>query len=111
MIFLAILLLITAIAFAQKAFIFSSSVGYYNYRQNANALKIYETIKGNGLEDKDIILGFPENVGCCEKNPEQGVVSFYDNENRNINKNVEVDLKFSSISASTILDSLRMKYP
>lgn len=111
MIFLAVLLQIFTLAFSQKAFIFSSSVGYYNYRQNANALKIYETLRTNGFEDKDILLAFPENVGCCEKNPDQGVISFYDNENRNINKNVEVDLKFSSISVSAILDSLRMKYP
>jgi len=62
---LAVSLIIINIAFSQKAFIFSSSVGYYNYRQNANALKVYEMIKTKGFQDDDIILAFPENVGCC----------------------------------------------
>jgi glycosylphosphatidylinositol transamidase (GPIT) subunit GPI8 len=63
--FLAVLLIIIKIVVSQKAFIFSSSVGYYNYRQNANALKVYEMVKSKGFQDDDIILAFPENVGCC----------------------------------------------
>lgn len=59
------ILIITIIAIivhnthSQKAFIFSSSVGYYNYRQNANALIVYELLKNNGFDDKDIVFGFP----------------------------------------------------
>ena len=34
---------------AQKAFLMSSSIGFYNYRQNANTLKIYQTLKSNGF--------------------------------------------------------------
>jgi glycosylphosphatidylinositol transamidase (GPIT) subunit GPI8 len=97
-------------AAGQKAFVFSSSVGYYNYRQNANALKVYALLKANGVGDEDIILGFPENVGCCGKNPLQGVVSFYDNDHENLNRNIEVDLKFSAISVGSVVDALRMKY-
>jgi glycosylphosphatidylinositol transamidase (GPIT) subunit GPI8 len=54
-----LLSILSEIVISQKAFIFSSSVGYYNYRQNANALKVYSILKNNGFEDKDIILGFP----------------------------------------------------
>jgi len=50
---------------SQKAFLFSSSVGYYNYRQNANVLKMYSFFRDQGFEDDDMILAFPENVGCC----------------------------------------------
>lgn len=34
---------------AQKAFLMSSSIGFYNYRQNANTLKLYQTLKSNGF--------------------------------------------------------------
>lgn len=102
---------ILALVNTQKAYVFSSSVGYYNYRQNANAMKVYHTLKQRGLKDQDILLAFPENVGCCEKNPLQGTISFYDNDYSNLNKNMEVDLKFSSISVSSVMDSLRGKYP
>lgn len=102
---------ILAVVNTQKAYVFSSSVGYYNYRQNANAMKVYQMLKERGLKDQDILLAFPENVGCCEKNPLQGTISFYDNDYSNLNKNVEVDLKFSSISVASVMDSLRGKYP
>ena len=41
---------------AQKAIILSSSIGYYNYRQAANAVKIYQDLKINGFSDSDILL-------------------------------------------------------
>jgi len=47
------------IIFSQKAFLFSSSIGYYNYRQNANVLKMYNLLKDQGFDDKDMILAFP----------------------------------------------------
>jgi glycosylphosphatidylinositol transamidase (GPIT) subunit GPI8 len=49
---------------------------------------MYQTLKSNGFEDNDIVLSFPENVGCCEKNSLQGTVSFYDNDYSNLNKNL-----------------------
>jgi glycosylphosphatidylinositol transamidase (GPIT) subunit GPI8 len=56
---LIIFINILAVIIAQKAFLFSSSVGYYNYRQNANVLKIYEMLKNEGFEDEDLILSLP----------------------------------------------------
>jgi glycosylphosphatidylinositol transamidase (GPIT) subunit GPI8 len=40
----------------QKAIIFSSSIGYYNYRQSANALVIYHKLKEYGFSDEDVTL-------------------------------------------------------
>ena len=45
--------------FCQKAMIFSSSIGYYNYRQTANALSVYHKLKEYGFNDRDIILMIP----------------------------------------------------
>jgi len=58
---LTLLLIITIIVCVttQKAFLFSSSVGYYNYRQNANVLKVYHTLKQSGFSENDIILAYP----------------------------------------------------
>lgn len=57
---LALLLIIATIVcvITQKAFLLSSSVGYYNYRQNANVLKVYHLLKQSGFQDNDIILAY-----------------------------------------------------
>ena len=39
------------VSMAQRAFLFSSSVGYYNYRQNANLLTVYGMLKKYGFND------------------------------------------------------------
>jgi glycosylphosphatidylinositol transamidase (GPIT) subunit GPI8 len=33
------------VSYSQKAIVVSSSIGYYNYRQTANALKVYHKLK------------------------------------------------------------------
>jgi len=43
--------------YTQHAFILSSSVGFYNYRQTAGALKVYEHLKQRGFRDNNIFLG------------------------------------------------------
>lgn len=62
---LTLIISLISLVISQKALIFSSSVGYYNYRQNANALRVYHFLKNNGIDDADMVLAFPENVGCC----------------------------------------------
>lgn len=44
---------------SQKAIVFSSSIGYYNYRQTSNALKVYHKLKDYGFTDEDILLMIP----------------------------------------------------
>lgn len=51
--------LLTTISISQKAFIMSSSVGYYNYRQQANAMEVYQLLKKHGYEDQHMLLVFP----------------------------------------------------
>ena len=36
---------------SQKAFMLTSSVGYYNYRQLSNVLEVYHILKELGFED------------------------------------------------------------
>jgi glycosylphosphatidylinositol transamidase (GPIT) subunit GPI8 len=35
-------------AYAQKALVMTSSVGYYNYRQQSNAMEVYRMLKEYG---------------------------------------------------------------
>ena len=57
--YLLILIMLAVVGLSQKAFIMSSSVGYYNYRQQANALEIYQLLKKHGYEDHNMLLVFP----------------------------------------------------
>ena len=57
--FYLIFILLYFQVFCQKAIIFSSSIGYYNYRQTANALSVYHKLKEYGFNDQDIILMIP----------------------------------------------------
>ncbi len=44
---------------SQKALLLTSSVGYYNYRQIANALEVYHNLQKFGFEDHNKLLLFP----------------------------------------------------
>ena len=50
------ILLIVAVAESRKntAVLVSSSIGYYNYRQAANLLSVYQHLKGFGYKDRAI---------------------------------------------------------
>ena len=105
------LLILLGVANSQQAFLFSSSVGYYNYRQNANLITVYEILKQYHYQDHQITLAFPENVACCEKNPLQGSLSFEDSDYTNINRQLQVDMKYHNINAQSIAERIRMRYP
>lgn len=109
---LSLILLVAAITVVacQKAFLLTSSVGYYNYRQQANVLELYRLLKYYGFEDQHVLLSFPENIGCCEKNPLQGSISFRDNDYTNINRHLEVDYKYYSITAENVANLMVLKY-
>ena len=49
-------------------------------------------------------------MGCCSKNAIQGSISFRDNDYHNLNRNLEVDYKYFSISAESVLNTIIMKY-
>lgn len=57
LIFLSILIIVAATD--NLAILISSSVGYYNYRQGANLLTVYQHLKKNGFTDQEIILMMP----------------------------------------------------
>ena len=42
---IAVLALISESVLGQKAFLLTSSVGYYNYRQQANVMEVYQLLK------------------------------------------------------------------
>ena len=106
-----LLLLLLHLTISQKAFIMTTSVGYYNYRQQANTMEIYHLLKQFGFEDHNLLLLFPENIGCCQKNALQGSLSFRDNDYTNLNRHLEVDYKYYSMSSQSIADTLMFKYP
>lgn len=73
-----VVLLCVQVTLNQQAIILSSSIGFYNYRQTANAVQIYQYLKNNGFTDDKILLFLGEISACCEKNPKYGAMSFYD---------------------------------
>jgi glycosylphosphatidylinositol transamidase (GPIT) subunit GPI8 len=52
-------LLLVGVGMAQTVFILSSSVGYYNYRQNANALAMYQLLRERGFGHGELLLAYP----------------------------------------------------
>lgn len=103
-------LLLVGVGMAQTVFILSSSVGYYNYRQNANALAVYQLLRERGFPHRKLLLAYPENVGCCEKNPQQGAVSFIDGQYESLARDTQPDLGYSALSAQTLLAMLGGKW-
>lgn len=108
LIFVSIILVVAATD--NLAILVSSSVGYYNYRQGANLLTVYQHLKANGFSDQDIILMMPENPGCCDKNPIPGSVSFIDGDYTNINVDLVLDRRYSEFNLKELYDVLRGKY-
>jgi phosphatidylinositol glycan class K len=60
-----ILGVVLACGSSQKAILIDSSLGYYNYRQVSNILKVYQHLKANGFRDDDILLLIGEMTPCC----------------------------------------------
>jgi phosphatidylinositol glycan class K len=87
---------------SQKAILLSSSLGYYNYRQMSNIVKLYQNLRHNGFADDDILLMVGEMQPCCEKNHLFASLSFYDGDYTNIFRNVEVDYAQSQLTALSV---------
>jgi phosphatidylinositol glycan class K len=63
-----ILLMLSAVlssALSQKAILVDSSLGFYNYRQVSNIVKLYHHLRSNGYRDEDILLFIGELQPCC----------------------------------------------
>lgn len=56
------------------AVIVASSIGFENYRHNADALAIYQTLKRNGYDDNHILLIINDAVANDTHNPFRGVI-------------------------------------
>ena len=52
----------------------ASSIGFENYRHNADALAIYQTLKRNGYDDNHILLIINDAVANDTHNPFRGVI-------------------------------------
>jgi phosphatidylinositol glycan class K len=90
----------------QKAVLLSSSLGYYNYRQMSNIVKLYHHLRHNGFADEDILLMVGEMQPCCEKNQLFASLSFYDGDYTNIFRGVEVDYSQSQLTAASVSNIL-----
>lgn len=104
---IAVLVVLTA---QQKAYLLSSSSGFYNYRQNANVFKVYHHLRSFGFSHSDILLSYAENAGFSDKNFLFPALSFYDNDDTNINADVEQDFGYSDINARQVFDAIRGKH-
>lgn len=110
LIYLLLPTLLTLSLCSNKAILISSSIGFYNYRQGANILKIYNHLKQRGYKDSDIILMLPENGKCILKNGKLGSVSFYDGFNTDLCKDTLVDYSQSDMKLRDVYNTLTFKY-
>ena len=51
-----------------KAILFCTSKFWFNYRQGAGILSLYQLMRKNGFRDEDIILMIPDNLACNPRN-------------------------------------------
>ena len=108
------LVLISILVYAvcgQQAILFTSSLGFYNMRQNSNMVIIYHHLKDRGIKDENILVLLSEIATCSEKNPKFGQLSFYDGNYDNIFKNIELDYYQSELTDYSVANMLSYQYP
>lgn len=93
--FLIFILVVAAAQTKNRAILLSSSLGFYNYRQGSNVVKMYHHLKERGFRDEDILLMLPENGKCSFKNSKLGSLSFYDGDHTDMARNFLVDYRHS----------------
>lgn len=51
-----------------KAILFATSKFWFNYRQGAGILSLYQHLVRNGYSDEDVVLLIPDNLACNPRN-------------------------------------------
>lgn len=87
------------------ALIIAGSSGWENYRHQADALRMYQLLKENGMDDDHILLIAQDDIAWNEKNPYPGNI-YSSSENENVYRDVVVDCKLSEMNFEGLYDKL-----
>jgi glycosylphosphatidylinositol transamidase (GPIT) subunit GPI8/ABC-type branched-subunit amino acid transport system substrate-binding protein len=80
-----------------RAVIISSSSGWDNYRHQSDALAVYDMLRKNGVNDKDIVLFSVDDVPTCSENPLKGNLHYAVN-GANIRENAVIDYSGNQVT-------------
>lgn len=84
------------------AVIVAGSIGWDNYRHQADALNIYQILRNAGYDDDHIVLIAEDDLAKNDSNPNQGSVKRYDGVE--LYENVKIDYHISDLTPDDIID-------
>ena len=88
-----------------QALIVASSSGWSNYRHQADALAMYQLLKGHGYTDDQIILIVADDIANHANNPENGVIRIKHGGD-NVYVNVQIDYRLKDLRPSDLCNIL-----
>lgn len=86
-----------------RAFIVATSTGWSNYRHQADALAMYQMLKGFGYTDDQIVLVMEDDIAHHRSNPYPGVVRVTP-DGENLREGAVVDYKLSELAPADLIN-------
>lgn len=87
------------------ALVVAGSMGWANYRHQADALCIYQLLKDAGYDDDHIVLVLADDIARNDKNPEQGVVRVRP-DGDNVYAGAQIDYRLGDLEPDDIVEIL-----
>lgn len=87
------------------ALIVAGSVGWGNYRHQADALCIYQLLKAAGYDDDHIVLVLADDIARNAKNPEPGVIRVRE-DGENVYAEAQIDYRLNDLQPTDIIEIL-----
>lgn len=92
----------------QQALIVASSIGWSNYRHQADALAMYHLLKEHGYTDDNIILIIADDIANHANNPEKGVIRIKPG-GENVYADAQIDYRLKDLSPEDFCNILSGK--
>ena len=83
------------------ALLVAASIGWENYRHQADVLEIYRLLKRQGYRDDHIVMIMEDDIANNSQNPELGVVRVRP-DGENLYADVEIDYRLSELSPADV---------
>lgn len=87
------------------ALVVAGSVGWANYRHQADALCIYQLLKGVGYDDDHIVLVLADDIARNVKNPEPGVIRVRP-DGDNVYTGAKIDYRLEDLKPDDLVEIL-----
>lgn len=87
------------------ALVVAGSVGWNNYRHQADALCIYQQLKAAGYDDNHIVLIMADDIARNVKNPEPGIIRVRE-DGENVYAGAQIDYRPEDLQPADIIEIL-----